>query len=971
MSRYLGCLFISFLSFCMAIALPSCWEYVSANGTSSVPVNDAIANHLTSPVSQLSPSVQNLEPLADGNNPIQLMHQAREFYNDENYPKAANFLEQAAGLFQERGDNLERAIALSNLSSAYQKLGNWERAEWAIKTSVGFLRLQDRSPENLRILAQSLDIQGQLWYLQGKSEQSLERWKEATEIYQRIGELEKVISGKINQIEALKALGLYQQARDTLREIEGAIAQLPDSIPKIRALRSFGDLLRATGELNLSRASSDCQLSQTEMRCDAEGILQKSLDIAQRIQLSASPNEIAAINSEMSAVLLSLGNTLRAKGNLIRDRALMSINFNYLPWQDQNRGEISGKAERFYGEAEEKYKEAIATPSVSINTKINAQLNLLSLKVEQGQNSEIEELKQAIEIKKLPPSRTSIYAQVSLAKSLAFWQQKYANFNNFVEISTFLENALQEARELGDKRAESYVLGNLGGLCEYLAWREEQPQNKQNIKSANRKETALELTEKALDLIQPLEAPDLAYQWEWQLGRLLAKQEKKESAIAAYQMAVRALELIRSDLLAIKPDVQFSFRDNVEPLYRQLLDLILTQPTLENLKEALYYVESLQLAELENFLQCELQANFPRQRNSLSASTEAISARLEELVEEDSEIAIVYPIILSKRIDTIWKLPGENLKYYSRAIAASKVEETLQNLRQNILKLRIPEFRQSAREVYEWLLEPIDAELEENSSIKTLGFVLDGSFRQIPISVLYDRKTKKYLAQKERALVMLPSIQLTEVENIREQAEILGGGISEELNVEERKFTPLKIQEELNAIADEILLNSSFTLDTLQNKVNSGNFSIVHLATHGQFSSDPEETYILVHSSKKSQGRLLKAQEFDTLLRNRDRDRKIELLVLSACETAQGDNRAILGLAGLAVRSGVGSTLATLWKVSDDSTVEVMKVFYQELQKPGVTKAEALHRAQQSLLNQQRYQEPYYWGSYILVGSWR
>lgn len=114
-----------------------------------------------------------------------------------------------------------------------------------------------------------------------------------------------------------------------------------------------------------------------------------------------------------------------------------------------------------------------------------------------------------------------------------------------------------------------------------------------------------------------------------------------------------------------------------------------------------------------------------------------------------------------------------------------------------------------------------------------------------------------------------------------------------------------------------------------------------------------------------------KARDLDRFLYSRDRQKSIELLVLSACETAQGDTRAALGLAGLAIRAGAKSTLATLWQVNDQSTVKFMERFYQELNVPGTSKAIAVHRAQNYLLNQSNYQAPFYWAPYVLVGNWK
>jgi CHAT domain-containing protein len=96
----------------------------------------------------------------------------------------------------------------------------------------------------------------------------------------------------------------------------------------------------------------------------------------------------------------------------------------------------------------------------------------------------------------------------------------------------------------------------------------------------------------------------------------------------------------------------------------------------------------------------------------------------------------------------------------------------------------------------------------------------------------------------------------------------------------------------------------------------------------------------------------------------------IELLVLSACEIITGDLRAALGLAGVAVKAGARITLATLWQINDESTALFMETFYRELIQKGVSKAEALSKAQQHLSQTANFQHPYYWASYVLLGNW-
>jgi CHAT domain-containing protein len=139
------------------------------------------------------------------------------------------------------------------------------------------------------------------------------------------------------------------------------------------------------------------------------------------------------------------------------------------------------------------------------------------------------------------------------------------------------------------------------------------------------------------------------------------------------------------------------------------------------------------------------------------------------------------------------------------------------------------------------------------------------------------------------------------------------------------------------------------------------------LATHGQFSSNAADTFIVTWDQK------VNVKEFDQLLRSRTREKEqaIELLVLSACETASGDNRAALGLAGAAIRSGARSTAATLWRVNDESTAIFMAEFYKQLASSKTSKAEALRNAQLTLLKNRDYQNPYFWAPFVLVGNWQ
>ena len=142
-------------------------------------------------------------------------------------------------------------------------------------------------------------------------------------------------------------------------------------------------------------------------------------------------------------------------------------------------------------------------------------------------------------------------------------------------------------------------------------------------------------------------------------------------------------------------------------------------------------------------------------------------------------------------------------------------------------------------------------------------------------------------------------------------------------------------------------------------------FSLVHIASHGQFGGDVSETFLLAYDEHFSMDRF---GEYVGLFRFRDEP--LDLLVLSACETAAGDDRAALGLAGVAVRAGARSALATLWHVNDPGSYELIVEFYRQLRSPDISRAAALQAAQLKLAGDMRYEHPFYWAPFLLINNW-
>ncbi|MEH2072237.1 MAG: CHAT domain-containing protein [Nostoc sp.] len=856
---------------------------------------------LTSPVLAKVPSSINSSiqlPINSTTSPIvvtdaaSLVKQGKFLYDAGNFAQAVEVLQQAIEAYRQQKDSLELAAILSNLSLTYQQLGEWSQAQQAITESLNLLKGEDK--KNLQILAQSLNIQGSLQLSIGQAEAALATWEKTEAVYKQIHDRNGVVRSLINQAQAWQAQGFYPRAIKTLEKVGQTLKSQGDSKEKTMSLRSLGDALLVVGNLK-----------------ESHQVLEESLRIARNMQSSA----------DIAASLFSLGNNARKQ-------------------QDKTN-------------AIAYYQQTVAT-STSPLTKVQAQLNLLSLLIEDKQWAEVQTLLPSIEpqLDQLPFSRASIYARINYAQNLAKVQKNNSQIStinsssplNTKHSAVLLANAIEQSHTLGDKRAEAYAFKSLGSLYE----------------ESGRWSEAQSLTLQGLALAQSSNAPEITYTLEWQLGRLLRAKKDINGAIAAYDAAVETLQPLRKDLIVnndiVNQDVQFNFRDSVEPVYRESVELLLQsqqgKADEKILDKARERIEALQLAELDDFFR--------------EACLQGQRVVLDKVVERDNaSAAIVYPIILPQELQVIVKIPKQPLQNYSTKISQPKVEELLVELRKNLVNPTATKIVETqSQKVYNWLLKPIESQLQQ-TKVNTLVFVLDGVLRNIPMSALYDGN--QYLVEKY-AIGLSVGLQLLDPKPLVKQKLVaLTAGLTQP--PPGFKFRPLlEIKSEFDGISKAgvsttSLLDGDFKKKNLENEIAATSFNIVHLATHGQFSSRLEDTFILDFDGQ------INVKDFDTLFRGQSKS-IVELLVLSACQTATGDSRAALGLAGAAVRAGARSTIASLWQIDDKSTAMFVSTFYKELKSGKITKAEAVHRAQLKLLKHPNYNAPSFWSSYVLIGNW-
>ncbi len=507
------------------------------------------------------------------------------------------------------------------------------------------------------------------------------------------------------------------------------------------------------------------------------------------------------------------------------------------------------------------------------------------------------------------------------------------------------QEALAAAEKLKDERLRTYALGYLG----------------EGAYAGGRRDEALRFTRMAIWSGSRTPLPDALMRWEWNLARLLRDEGDIDAALAAYRRAIEHLQGVRHDLMTaagneIRPE---SFREGFGGLFLERTDLLLKQaktaPDANRgqalLREARDTMELLKNAELEDYLQDDC-VNIALSRVS---GIEQIAA----------DTAVIYVIPLPDRTELLVGLQ-DGLERRESPVTQDELGKSATELRRKLEKRQTREYLPLAQTIHAAIIEPIRPLLESNQ-VKTLVFVPDGALRLIPPAALHDGE--KFLVERF-AVAISPGLRLMEPKRLQTIAmALLLTGVSDA--VQGKSALPY-VNDELDQIhrlfGGDLLLNRQFQKAKLESEFQGKPYSVVHMASHAEFgqnSRDPTSTYLLTYNDRLSLNdleRLIKPRKF--------RGQPVELLTLSACQTAAGDERAALGLAGVAFKAGARSALATLWSVNDQSSATLVTEFYKQLELESASKARALQLAQLQFISDPRYGHPYYWSPYLLIGNW-
>ncbi|MGL6340307.1 MAG: CHAT domain-containing protein, partial [Waterburya sp.] len=613
---------------------------------------------------KIAPVLANIAPTNQAvasQSAVELEAEGKYYYLHHQFELAINFWQQAIEVYTQSQDSLSQARVLSNLALAYSQLNNWEQATKNITDSLNLLN------QDSQITA-------------------VDQVPALAQVLNNQGMIE-LAQGKVEQAIATwdQAKVYYQQAADGQGVIRASINQAS----AYKQLGLYHRALKSLAQVNDSLAQeSDSAIKVTGLRSygdilrlvgqkkRSQVVLTESLAVATRLNLP----------TEQVKTLLVLGKSHES------DRISKTL---------------------------ELYELALTTcrqqpDCLATDLSLQIYLAQLNLKSEVRVGALIFNINQ--EFAHLPTNRANIDQKINFAHSLiklrsqaTINNQQVKNFPDWLEIEQFLETTIQQAQKINYQQAQSYSLGLRGKIKEEL-------QDWQNAK---------QYTKQALVLAQNLNKPEIIYLWEWQLGRIYQALEDRPQAIAHYAQAVELLKSLSHDLAAIDSDVQYSFRDSIEPVYRELVSLLLTANAGEeisqaNLTQGREVIESLQLAELTNFFR--------------EACLKTQNTKIDTI---DSQAAVIYPIILRDRLEIILSLPNQPLKHYQSLISQAELEKTLEQFRHNIVVRSRRNFYQPAQQLYDLLIRPALKDLT-NNKIKTLVFVPDGALGNIPWGALYD-----------------------------------------------------------------------------------------------------------------------------------------------------------------------------------------------------------------------------------------
>jgi len=799
------------------------------------------------------------------------------------------------------------------------------------------------------VTPEKLMEQGQSAYQQGAFTQALQYWTEAGRRYERDGKTREQIKAQVNLTQALYQTGHYKEAGSILVDSGKLADRIGDPLLKAIVEGRLGSVLFALGDneqalhaieegLASARALDNSALAATMLN-DQGNILTADGRYSSAVAAYTESSILAKASHQPALTTIALINAGRAtiqEGSLTTAKARLDIAAQEIVSMPDSFEKAN--AWLSLGDA---YEDMFRPRPTDVSSRTDMRRTLLAAKSSRG----AELLPGAVPPAQPPgatetPSKEPPSPKGPGAPPSVLEKQADIGETALRQAAEAYWNAIQVATKIGDARNESYGWGYLGHLYEMQ----------------HRTDEALDLTRRALLSAQQVSSPESLYRWHWQTARLLRSKGQINDAMAAYQRAIETLQPIRSEFMVGGQNRRFSFRETTGNLFFELSDLLLQRasstPDLparqQLLGQAQDTVELYKAAEMQDYFRDECVAT------ARSTST--------AVAQESKSTAIVYPIILADRMELLVSMPS-GLKQFIVPVTGEELTEEIRAFRLGLEDRSNNAYRPHAQKLYQWLVRPMEADLT-TAHITTLVFVPDGPLRTIPMAPLHDGT--KFLIERY-AVATTPGLTLTDPRPLnRKQIRLFSMGLTESV----QGFPALPyVGDELKAVqaiyGGKQVVNEEFRAGKVEHDLSEQPYNMIHIASHGKVESDVTKSFVLTFDDRITMDRLSHLVGLFEL-----RTVPLELLTLSACETAAGDDRAALGLAGMAIKAGAKSALATLWFIDDEATAELIAEFYKNLQDPDASKAVALQQAQLTLLKNPERAHPGLWAPFLLINNW-
>lgn len=712
------------------------------------------------------------------------------------------------------------------------------------------------------------------------------------------------------------------------------------------------------------------------------------------IDLLTRAKQVASTDEERMRATGELGATLLQARHLDQADASLQEAYSFFSGIERARyaldlGNLAVIRKR-RADAQHYYEEAVLLAGSDAVIHVSAGLNLARMAPEPEKLKKLTALFQEIGNIGNVSSRASLYLNLG--------HQAHRLGNQAIALAY---QSLDQARQLLAKAPKSRLhVETLDALA-------------QLYEDQDRKNDALVLTQQAATYAQTL-APgtvsDLLINIEGRLGRLYRAIGNDELALAAYQRAVYQIETLRQDIPVEYEDGRSSFRYTLEPVYLGFADLLLQEADQQSaggreayLRRVIDAVELIKQSELQDYLgdRCTVETVKGGSATVIPAGT-----------------AVLYPIIFRDRIELLLESKTGIVRHSTR-VSGAIVRQTAMGFADDLRNGNAGYLLRS-QQLYDWLFRPLEEAIAERS-INTVVVVPDSALRLIAMGALHDGSN---FAIEKFAITSVTGLSMTNTNSPPTQRlGFLVAGVSEpgpvvdklsQATVDQilatdaahnesarglartRSMRSLRllsgssitagdtvkrsaalrealslpgVKQEIEAISrimpSTSMLDAAFTIDDFRHNAESGAYRIVHIASHGVFGGSADASYILAYDD------ILTMDGLQSLLKS-DHFRKnpIELLTLSACETAEGDDRSPLGISGASMKARAKSVLGTLWPVEDNAARNVMENFYSGLTAARLSKAEALRRAQLKLIRSDEFAHPFFWAPFVLIGNW-